>query len=95
MTSEIRMYAREESSPIGPLLKIERFCVFKQMVFLIASIRALIETTDGYSRPPHALARILTSLQVKKAFLLRFRCLITHFTSFAASCKRQNYVHTF
>ena len=56
---------------------------------------AFLESRNVYSCLHQTLARILTSLQAKKSFFLRFLYWITDFDTFAAPCKRQNYVHTF
>ena len=56
---------------------------------------AQVESRGVCKRLPQAFARILTSLQAKKSSLLHIQGPMIDFTSFAAPCKRQNYVHTF
>ena len=67
----------------------------KNGFYCIIPMYAQIESREVCKCLRQALARILTSLQAKKSSLLRFLHPIIDFTSFAAPCKRQNYVHTF
>ena len=67
----------------------------KNGFYCIIPMYAQIESREVCKCLRQALARILTSLQAKKSSLLHIQGPMIDFTSFAAPCKRQNYVHTF